>query len=78
MKMKRLLVIFALVMSVSTLSGCEDEFKTMCEQELGGKVTDDTKSNFYSGTDSSGKFVTGTITETTRFCIADGKVVAQS
>lgn len=77
--MKRLLILVAVVASTLTLSGCEDEFKNMCVDDLGGKVTEDTKYNSYNGIDSkTGSMVNGTITETTKFCVVDGKVVAQS
>ena len=76
--MRRIAVIIATVICTLTLSSCEDEFKTMCVEDLGGKVISDTKVNNYTGMTNDGKFVNGTTTETTRFCIVDGEVVAQS
>ena len=76
--MKRNLVILAVLVSTLTLAGCEDEFKNSCINDLGGKVVSDTKMNSYSGNTPDGKFVNGTMTETTRFCIVDGEVAMQS
>ena len=77
--MRRLILISALIGSSFLLTGCEDEFKDACVNDLGGKIISDTKMNSYSGIDSkTGGMVNGTVTESTRFCIKDGEVLMQS
>lgn len=76
--MKKALVVLAVLSSTLVLSGCEDEFKDACINDLGGKIISDSKVNSYSGYTNDGKFVNGTVTESTRFCIVDGKVEMQS
>lgn len=76
--MKRIIIIVTALASTLLLSSCEDEFKDTCINELHGVIKSDTQVINTTAFDSKGRLITGTSTVTTRFCIADGKVVMQS
>lgn len=75
--MKRLILGLAALALVPVLTGCDDEFRTMCENDLGGVVKSDTKVITTTAVDSNGRLIVGTSTITVRFCLKDGTVVAQ-
>lgn len=67
-----------LILLIPVLTGCEDEFKDTCVNELHGVVKSDTKVITTTAFDSKGKMITGTSTVTVRFCVVDGEIKMQS